>query len=111
MEEASVHNLYCWDGEIDFWDRDSFGSLAMELGYSWERHFGSEWWHLVKWRMILIYGRWIFVKQGQTLIIWRGGIWIGRGSIVIDWTRIIWMNSLRVACLVRVMWRSRTTLR
>ena len=39
MEEASVDNLCYCDEELDFWDRDLFGSLAMELGDS-EGYFG-----------------------------------------------------------------------
>ena len=34
MGEASVDNLDCSDGELDFWDMSLSGSLALELGNS-----------------------------------------------------------------------------
>ena len=39
MEEASVDNFCCSDGELDFWDKDLFGSLAMGLD-NFKENFG-----------------------------------------------------------------------
>ena len=94
MGEASVNNLDCLDGELDFWDMSFSGSLTLELGSSGGDFdmvelvldtqkgvlvaplhvstVGSNTLvgrcNLIGWRMIWVNGRGILVIRGWTFI-------------------------------------------
>ena len=118
------------DGEFGFFDKDLFDNLRMplvnsegyfgrvELGldrlegvlysstahwHSWEQHFG---------RLVMEFGKVEenFCKREMDFGNSEGGILVCGGSILVDGRRSIWITSLRIACLVRILGTSRTTL-
>ena len=52
----------------------------------------------------------VFGKHEMNVGNLEGDIWVCGGSILVDKRRSIWTTSLRVARLVRILGRSRTTL-